>query len=284
MKLLPTLFLLVFIQGAVATACSEVIPIDSKKRKQTIELNCKPLYMAVKNGKINVIKKIIKTKTQKNQLACIKYALHQTSPTGRKTQFQAFQYLAKKLIAMKLPDQQIIFNKVLQDYAIVYLSDSPEYTEYLLSVGALPKTPNKYGKLPVAAALWAVNDYGDCKTPSLLINASSPKILAHQNKAGETALMQSIDKGSICTDELKLLAQKSAGLNLFDQHGNTALHHLMIEMKRSMDSSSGEVRAINLAQLRILRKRGASFKIPNKQSITPYQLLRELKRKGCKCY
>ena len=179
MKLLPILFL--FIQVAVTTACSETIPIDSEKRQRTIEHNCKPLYTAVEYGKIDVVKKLIKTKTQQNQLACIKYAMQQKHASGTKKQFQSFRYIVERLIAMKLPDQQIILNKVLQDYAIVYLSDDPEYTEYLLSVGALPKNSNEYGKLPVANALWIVNDLGDCKTPYLLINASSPEILANQN-------------------------------------------------------------------------------------------------------
>jgi ankyrin repeat protein len=187
---------------------------------------------------------------------------------------------------MKLPSQQIILNDLLQNYAIVYLSADSDYTDYLLKAGALPKAPDKFGWLPVASALWTVNDYGDCETPRLLINASNPKILALQNKKGETALMQIIDKGNPCHDELKLLAQKSDGLNLVDHHGNTALHYLLKQMNKNMDAFNGhgDVFPSNLEVLRILLERRASTKISNKKSKTPAQLLHELKRKGCKCY
>jgi hypothetical protein len=285
MKLAPILFLFIFMQVAGTTACSKPIPDDSVKRQQTIERNCKPLYTAVEYGEINLVKKIITIKTSENQLDCIKYALQQNGTSGKKNQFQAFRYLVDTLVAMQLPDQQSILNKTLKNYVIKYLSHEPEYTEYLLSVGALPKNPDEHGKLPVASALWAVNDLGNCKTPSLLINASSPEILANQNKTGETALIQSIIDIAPCFDELNLLAQKSAGINLVDQHGNTALHYVLMEIKGYMDSGR-ETSLFNLALLRILhtlRKRGASTKIPNKKSITPAQLLRELKSKGCKC-
>ena len=282
MKLLSTLLLFVFcIQ--VTTACSETIPINSKDRRQEVH-DCKPLHIAVEEGKINVVKKIIKTKTQKDQLTCIKYAIRQTAPIGGENQFQAFRYLAEQLIRMKLPDQQTILNDLLQNYAIVYLSADLDYTEYLLSVGALPKKPNKSGWFPVTSALWAVNDYGDCKTSRLLINASSPEVLALQNKVGETALVQSVDRAGSCPDELKLLVQKTAGLNLVDQDGNTALHHVLMKMKRDINPvSQKQPYKVDLELLRILLKRGASTKIPNKKSITSSQLLRELKRKGCKC-
>jgi len=112
--------------------------------------------MAVENGEIDLVKKLIKIKTQDNPLTCIQYALRQTNPTGRKDQFLAFRFLIEKLIIMRLPDQQCILDKLLQDYAIVYLSSQPEFTDYLLSVDALPKMPNKSGEFPVADALWAV--------------------------------------------------------------------------------------------------------------------------------
>ncbi len=282
MKLFPILLLFAVFQVTVTTACSEVTPIDSKVRQQTIDHACKPLYTAVKMGKINVVKKLLTKNMQESQLTCIKYAMQQRFASLDNNQFLAFRYLVEKLIAMKLPEQQTILNKLLRDYAITYLSASPSYTEYLLSVGALSKTPNEFGELPATTALGTVNDYGNCNTPKLLINASSPEVLALQNKTGKTALMQSIGKGLLCSDEFNLLAQKSAGLNLVDHTGNTSLHYLLMEMKRAMDSG-GEVDARDLALLRILRRRGASMKIPNKQSLTSSQLLSYLKKKGCKC-
>jgi len=121
-----------------------------------------------------------------------------------------------------------------------------------------------------------------CKTPYLLINSSSPEVLALQNKTGETALMQSIDKGYPCSDGLKLLAQKSAGLDLVGRNGNTALHYVLMKIKRDLDSDR-EVFPADLALLRVLRNRGASITLANKLSITPSQLLRDLQEKGCKC-
>jgi ankyrin repeat protein len=276
--------LFIFIPTVATTACSAP-PIDPKKGQQTIEYKCQPLYMAVKNGNIKVVKNLIKEKSQENKLACIKYALQQKNAYGGESQYQSFRYLVEKLIAMKLPDQQKILNNILKNYAIVYLSVNPEYTEYLLGVGALPKTPNKNGELPVANALWIVNDLGDCKTPFLLINASSPEILAHQNKDGQTALMQAIINTSVCSDEFKLLAKKSSGLDLVDKQGNTALHYILMEIKRytDMDRKDSLFYLEALQVLQILKKRGASTKIPNNKSITPSQLLRDLQKKGCKC-
>ena len=281
MRLLSNLFLLVLF--IPVTACSKAMPIDSKAEQKEIIHNCQILYTEVKKGRINEVKKLIKEKTQKNQLTCIKYAIQQKDTTGNKKQFQAFRYLVEVLIKMKLPDQQNTLTKVLQDYAIVYLAEMPEYTEYLLSTGALPKMPNKYGKLPVATALWAANDHGSCKTPRLLINASNSKILSVQNKAGETALMQSVDKGLICSNELKLLAKKSADLNLVDQYGNTALHYLLMQMNKNMGNNDEYIFPSDIDVLHILLNRGASTQIPNKKSITPAQLLHKLKKKGCKC-
>ncbi len=280
MKLLLTLFIFC---TQVTTACSETIPIDSKSRQQEV-YDCKALHIAVEEGKINVVKKIIKTKTRKNQLTCIKYATRQTAPIGGENQFQAFRYLVEQLIRMNLPDQQTILNDLLQNHAIIYLSANSDYTKYLLSVGALPKKTNKSGLFPVTSALWAVNDYGDCKTSRLLINASSPEVLALQNKVGETALMQSIDSAGSCPDELKLLARKSVGLNLVDQHGNTVLHYVLMKMKRDINPvSQKQPYKVDLELLRILLKKGASTKTPNKKFVTPAQLLHDLKRKDCKC-
>ena len=257
---------------------------NSKENPQAVNHACKLLKSAVEKGDINLVKKLIREmRVRESQLVCIKYAIKQTLPTGERKQFQSFRYLVEGLLSMNLLDEQIILNKLLQDYAIVYLSNDPWYTEYLLGVGALPKMPNKSGQFPVVSALWAVNDYGDCDTPRLLINASNPEMLVLQNKNGETPLMQSIGIGYLCPDELKLLAKKSAGLDIVDHKGNTSLHYLLLKIKRDMELGK-EVNAIDLELLCILLKRGASIKIANKQSITPSQLLTDLQDKGYKCY
>jgi len=249
---------------------SESISIESKSNLKTINPSCKEMYSAVDKGDIGLVRNIInKLETQEEKLACIKYSLQQRRATEEKGQFQAFQYLVELLITMELPNQQDILNKILRNYTIVYLSKSPVFTRYLLSVGALPKVPNESGWFPVTSALWAPNDWGDCETPRLLINASSPEILALQNKEGETALMQSMDKGIACPDEHRLLAEKTPNLNFSDNNGNTALHHLLIQMKKD-DSITNEYNSVILD---ILFKRGASTKIPNKKNVTPSQLL-----------
>ena len=43
-------------------------------------------------------------------------------------------------------------------------------------------------------------------------------MLKFQDNKGTTPLMQSMNKGYPCSDELKLLAEKSAGLDLVDHH------------------------------------------------------------------
>ncbi len=263
---------------------SEAISIESKSSLKTVNPACKAMYNAVDKGEIDLVKNIVgKLKTQEDKLVCIKYSLQQRRATEEKEQFQAFRYLVELLITMKLPNQQDLLNKILRDYTIVYLSKSPVFTKYLLSVGALPKNPDEFGEFPVVSALWVPNDWGDCETPHLLINASSPKILELQNKEGETALMQSMDKGIACPDEHRLLAGKTPNLNFSDKNGNTALHYLLFEINKGFFYGTVN-REYSLAILRILLKRGASMKIPNKNNVTPSQLLQELQDKGCKCY
>jgi len=282
MKSLSVFFLIIYF--FIYPVSSETISIKFKSNRITVKPVCKEMYSAVEKGDINVVKNLVgKLETREAKLACIKYSLKQKRATEEKGQFQAFKYLVELLISMRLPEQKTILNKILRDYTIVYLSNSPEFTRYLLSLGALPKTPNEFGEFPITSALWTPHDRGDCETPRLLINASSPEVLALQNKEGETALMQSVGERTTCFDEYKLLAEKTPNLNVSDNEGNTVLHHLLFEIKEYF-SHGLDTPELSLDVLSILLKRGASMEVSNKKNVKPYQLLQELQDKGCKCY
>ena len=282
MKSLSQFFLIICF--FIFPVSSETISIKSKPNIKIVNFICKEMYSAVDKGDINVVKNLFrKLETQEAKLACIKHSLQQKRATEEKEQFQAFQYLVELLISMRLPEQKNILNKILRDYAIIYLSKSPEFTKYLLNVDALPTVPNEFGWFPVTSALWAPHDWGDCETPRLLINASSYEILSLQNKMGETALMQSAGEGTTCFDEYRLLAEKTPNLNVSDNEGNTALHHLLFEIKKNF-SHGLDAPELSLDILSILLKRGASMEISNKKNVKPYQVLQELQDKGCKCY
>ncbi len=282
MKSLSIFFLIICF--FICPVSSKTISIKSKPNLKIVNLICKEMYSAVDNGDINVVKNIVgKLETQEAKLACIKHSLQQKRATEEKEQFQAFQYLVELLISMRLPEQKDILNNILRDYTIIYLSQSPEFTKYLLSVGSLPKTPNEFKEFPITSALWTPHDWGDCETPRLLIKASSPEILALQNKVGETALMQSVGERTTCIDEYKLLAEKTPNLNVSDNEGNTVLHHLLFEIKEYF-SHGLDTPELSLDILSILLKRGASMEVSNKKNVKPYQLLQELQDKGCKCY
>jgi len=282
MKFLSVFFFILYF--FIYPVYSETILIKSKLNIKMVKPICKEMYIAVEKGDINLVKTLVeKLETQEAKLTCIKHSLQQKRATEEKEQFQAFQYLVQLLISMRLPEQKNILNMILRDYTIVYLSKSPEFTRYLLSLGALPKTPNEFGEFPITSALWTPHDWGDCETARLLINASSPEVLALQNKGGETALMQSVGERTTCFDEYKLLAEKTPNLNVSDNEGNTVLHHLLFEIKEDFFHGL-DTPGLSLDILNILLKRGASMEISNRDNLKPYQLLQELQDKGCKCY
>jgi len=201
----------------------------------------------------------------------------QTNTSQNDSQFHSFVYIVNRLISMKLHDQQKILDKLLADYTIVYLSEDPRYTEYMLRVGANYKLSTAYGVSILIDALWTVNDIGSCITPRLIINKMDPDDFSIQYRTSvvsatpikgvySTPLMDSVRVTPLCSNERILIANKATDINKQDNLGNTVLHYLF---KKILDVG---IQESDVVILKILIQKGASLKVQNKKKVTPSQL------------
>lgn len=218
---------------------------------------------------------------------CIRHALNRS---WGQLEYKLFYKLVEELIAMNLPNQQALLDELLATYVV---NDKQalehKYVQALLAFGSNPAT-TQYDTPILSRAFW--HTYvggGTCKTARLIIDALSPEDLAipYNNRAGNhpeknidaTTLMDVSSLSTLCPEEGQLVVEKAAEINKQDKNGNTALHHFYLDVIAQKNLLiPHKVDFIN-----ILRKRGASFDIPNKDNMTAEQLRLQLKQDKKRC-
>ncbi len=213
---------------------------------------------------------------------CIVHIL--TQPATR-IEFTLFKQWVQMIIAMDLPNQQSILDSVLDSYVV---NDKQalehRYVEELLIFGANPAAKNSAGTHVLGEAFWATYvGGGTCETIRLIIGELSSEDLTipypnrpsgyPEQNIGATPLMSMANLGLYCPAETLLVAERAAEIDRQDKNGNTALHHFYFDMMGKAFLSGYQIELIE-----ILRKRGASFEIPNDDDVTANQLRLKLKQ------
>ena len=270
-------------------ACKKLFPHPSYEQDIdffTCETLADSLYRDV-SGSLSILQDLKQHASTATSERCITHTLNSLGSLNNKI----FKRLMKDLLEMKPPNQQ----KMLDDLLIFYVQNDKQALKHqnvqtLLELGANPTTPTNFGTPILSEAFWATYvGGGTCKAVRLIIDALSPEDLTtpYLNREGNhpekninaTPLMAVADLGAYCPDETILVAEKAADINKQDKNGNTALHHFYLDMSRNSWLIDYQITLID-----ILRKRGASFDIPNKENVTAEQLRLKLKQDKDKCH
>ncbi len=270
-------------------ACKKLFPYHSYEQDIdffTCETLTDSLYRDVYDS-LSILQNLKQYASNVTRERCITHTLNSVGPLNNKI----FKGLVKDLLEMKPSNQQTI----LDDLLIFYVRNDKQALKHqnvqtLLELGANPTTPTNVGTPILSKAFWATYvGGGTCKAIRLIIEALSPEDLTtpYPNREGNhpekninaTPLMAVASLGGYCPDEAILVAKKAADINKQDKNGNTALHHFYLDMGRHSWLIDYQITLVD-----ILRKRGASFEIPNKENITAEQLRLKLKQDKDKCH